>query len=599
MSPSSKLLDAYTSPPAFKPMERSTPEQKRRSREWSYNSGNTTDILPTDPVFVLRRSGRPNELSRIDAPKGVIQQQQALAATAPRVEINDARNALSPQEIIAAQRAASRANQRAIISAQTNQSQGIDVVLPDRGTLRSSRLLEPTGGEVVRYSYIDDDGETYDISELLEEEWGSEEIIDSPAPGYLDVTGPWSGKPGLERHATDKSEYVTAPSTPLGLAPPDSDRPRSSIDSRRGSVDILAGVVEKSAGKSEGKLEEKLARVIDKVKSKVGGAANKTRRGSDVDTTPRKDRSAPTAIASTRPMSRNVSAMLAERDAQAASGYNHGGHSPAGSNSSRSASRLAQADYVNTAASVNKIISRHRQQPSIASIMSDLSPSVAHDDAASVSTVTRDRHEDDTINASNYRDRASTPATATSSTHPTPPLGSAIYLRAVNSASPTMRAPVKYTDDFGMRTLIGLIEARAREMRPKRSTGAGSSRQRRMSSAASVSSAASSRRSIIASHDPYPSGKAQEEEEMSEDVTRMFWGARLDKDEVEMMHPDIRAGYGGVMARLDAWDLEVDELLGSLAGMMGVRVGEELGSDAGEGRDRERDRDSVRRSIST
>jgi hypothetical protein len=80
----------------------------------------------------------------------------------------DGRRQLSKQEIIAAQRAASRANQRAILSAQTNSLRGVDVLLSGNAMLRSSRYEVD---DRMRYSYVQPDGETYDISEIIEEEW--------------------------------------------------------------------------------------------------------------------------------------------------------------------------------------------------------------------------------------------------------------------------------------------------------------------------------------------------------------------------------------------------------------------------------------------
>jgi hypothetical protein len=74
----------------------------------------------------------------------------------------------SRQEIIAAQRAATRANQRAILSAQSNSERGVDIVLQDNAMLRSSRY---DADDKMRYSYVEPDGETYDISDIVEEEW--------------------------------------------------------------------------------------------------------------------------------------------------------------------------------------------------------------------------------------------------------------------------------------------------------------------------------------------------------------------------------------------------------------------------------------------
>src|SRR5260370_33878044 len=74
---------------------------------------------------------------------------------------------LSRQEIIAAQRAALRAKQGAILSAQVNSEQGIDILLPDKATLRSTRLA---ADEAIQYSYIEPDGEMYDITDIMDDE---------------------------------------------------------------------------------------------------------------------------------------------------------------------------------------------------------------------------------------------------------------------------------------------------------------------------------------------------------------------------------------------------------------------------------------------
>ena len=78
---------------------------------------------------------------------------------------------MSKQELIAAQRAATRANQRAILSAQANSARGLDVLLPSNAMIRSSRYEVD---DRMRYSYVEPDGETYDISDIVEKEWRNE-----------------------------------------------------------------------------------------------------------------------------------------------------------------------------------------------------------------------------------------------------------------------------------------------------------------------------------------------------------------------------------------------------------------------------------------
>jgi hypothetical protein len=168
------------------------------------------DVQPGDPEFRLRRAvayrmnnaGRNRlsapldelALSHLHAQRESITASEASTAkddetgsvaSTPRPGVNNGSTGVGPrpppaqlsrQEIIAAQRAATRANQRAILSAQANSEQGVDIVLPDKATIRSSRVGN-TGAaaqsDMVRYSYIEPDGETYDISDIMEEEWRS------------------------------------------------------------------------------------------------------------------------------------------------------------------------------------------------------------------------------------------------------------------------------------------------------------------------------------------------------------------------------------------------------------------------------------------
>ena len=70
--------------------------------------------------------------------------------------IDESKLKQSRQEIIAAQRAAARATQRAIVSAQTNSVRGMDVLLPGNAMLCSSHY---DVGDRMRYSYVEPDGE--------------------------------------------------------------------------------------------------------------------------------------------------------------------------------------------------------------------------------------------------------------------------------------------------------------------------------------------------------------------------------------------------------------------------------------------------------
>ncbi|XP_006455434.1 hypothetical protein AGABI2DRAFT_180496 [Agaricus bisporus var. bisporus H97] len=219
LTPSSKVVDAFPRPPTFK-SPTSNGNNKRRSVDSVQLLGSMDDVQPEDPVFRLRRAtSYRNSTSRhrMSAPldeialqrlhresssSGTSQtstdqthtphmypqhhqrqislqqltQQPVVQATQDIGSEEDdhdhevgLKKQRSAQEIIAAQRAASRANQKAILSAQPNLLRGTDILLPDNALLRSSRY---DSTEKMRYSYVEPDGETtYDISDIVEAEW--------------------------------------------------------------------------------------------------------------------------------------------------------------------------------------------------------------------------------------------------------------------------------------------------------------------------------------------------------------------------------------------------------------------------------------------
>jgi hypothetical protein len=162
-------------------IDRRSADAKRRSADSAMLLAGVDDIQQDDPVFILRRvAGTRNSYrsstSRYSAPLDEL----ALQQLAQRESVSDASvvsdrepqqqapaHQMTPKEIIAAQRAASRANQRAVVTTQANSERGVDVLLPDRATLRSTRAR---ADDRMRYSYVLPDGEVYDISEIVERE---------------------------------------------------------------------------------------------------------------------------------------------------------------------------------------------------------------------------------------------------------------------------------------------------------------------------------------------------------------------------------------------------------------------------------------------
>lgn len=168
------MVDAYIQPPTFKRVQ----DGKRRSIDSAQLLGNIEDISAEDPIFILRRAvsyRASTSRHRLSAPLDEIALQHLRDSISGSSLSSDQGNApieevkpkqLSRQEIIAAQRAASREKQRAILSAQTNSVRGVDVLLPGNAMIRSSRY---DSSEKMRYSYLQD-GESFDISDIVEEE---------------------------------------------------------------------------------------------------------------------------------------------------------------------------------------------------------------------------------------------------------------------------------------------------------------------------------------------------------------------------------------------------------------------------------------------
>ncbi|THV05646.1 hypothetical protein K435DRAFT_961099 [Dendrothele bispora CBS 962.96] len=184
LSPSSKVLEAYSRPPAFRPANTHSTTSKRRSMDSAQLLGSMDDVSPEDPLFILRRATsyrNTTSRKRMSAPldelalRNLHRESASSASSADQVATNASASGAptgsdqrSRKEIIAAQREAFRANQRAILSTQTNSVRGVDVLLPGNARLRSARYDHD---DRMRYSYVEPDGETYDISEIVEEEF--------------------------------------------------------------------------------------------------------------------------------------------------------------------------------------------------------------------------------------------------------------------------------------------------------------------------------------------------------------------------------------------------------------------------------------------
>ncbi|TRM56304.1 hypothetical protein BD626DRAFT_256499 [Schizophyllum amplum] len=176
LSPSSKVIDAFPRPPAYRTADKRDSQSKRRSMDSAMLLGTVDDVAPDDPVFVLRRSvtyRNSTAKHRISGALDEIALQKLYRELSSSVGSDhkpgpSGASGPSKAEIIAAQHEAKRANQRAILSAQTNSVRGVDVLLPGNAIIRSTRQ---DMSDKMRYSYVDQDGESYDISDIVAEEW--------------------------------------------------------------------------------------------------------------------------------------------------------------------------------------------------------------------------------------------------------------------------------------------------------------------------------------------------------------------------------------------------------------------------------------------
>lgn len=158
---SGKLLDAYSTPPAFKAYDRSSREFRRQSADAGLILGAASDIQPTDPVFIIRRSPNRSSLTRgvlpqtVDELDQLQQRQRESLETAPSPPVESSGPQPTQRELIAAQRAASQANQRALLVASREE----DVTDHSQTTLRAD---EPSADEF-RYSLMGEDSTETDL----------------------------------------------------------------------------------------------------------------------------------------------------------------------------------------------------------------------------------------------------------------------------------------------------------------------------------------------------------------------------------------------------------------------------------------------------
>ncbi|SCV67892.1 BQ2448_5503 [Microbotryum intermedium] len=206
---SSKLIDAYPTPPLLKSYDRTSKEFRRRSVDATLILGSEQDLQPTDPVFVLRRAAYRGPASRGVGP---------IPTTIDELEERQQKHAFAEQQIASNPRAASSSGNsstssstqqaRSLLSARQNDEQGVDIAIPERGTIRSVRA---NGGRV-RYSFIGPNGQSTDISDLVDHEFAPAAAAaqsNSLHPGIGDRSTSHSSR-STNQTTTDSESFHTA-----------------------------------------------------------------------------------------------------------------------------------------------------------------------------------------------------------------------------------------------------------------------------------------------------------------------------------------------------------------------------------------------------
>ena len=354
LAPTSKVLEAYPSPPAFKLGigNRRSVDGKRRSIDAAALLGASDDVGLHDPVFVLRqithahsgpkaRQQMPNAVgtralsptdSKLAAVNETRQMQASLAS--PRLGSRDLSQAdqakpdaaRTPQEIIAAQRAAAAERNAAVLGAQRNAQQGVDVVLSNQARIRSSRL----GANKFRYSYVPADGQERDISSIIEEvmqdqmQASRDTLLGSSADAGLaprDARPPFGTKKSMQSDLTS-DDYASArsssgaesplslnevnfevrsPSSELngGVAPltfgkqQNRDAPQAATGKVTPANRDLLDTLLRDNAQSTANVEDKINAVLDRVQTPTGSSVG----GATRALTPSGTRSVPTADA--------------------------------------------------------------------------------------------------------------------------------------------------------------------------------------------------------------------------------------------------------------------------------------------------------------
>ncbi|CAG8794797.1 3910_t:CDS:2, partial [Racocetra persica] len=170
IDPNANIVSVYQSPPDLRHFSMDSIDSQ---------SSLALDYRPDESIFVLRLLRQEERQQRampsVEEVKRYTQDVRMIEVT--NQQLKDQEEEFSKKQLIEQQRQYSQAKQKSIISARKNQEQGVDIVT-DMGAIRSSRVF----GNRVRYSFISTGGDTIDISKLIEDVWGDDELLNINDP---------------------------------------------------------------------------------------------------------------------------------------------------------------------------------------------------------------------------------------------------------------------------------------------------------------------------------------------------------------------------------------------------------------------------------
>ncbi|CAG8593142.1 6311_t:CDS:2, partial [Racocetra fulgida] len=170
IDPNANIISVYQSPPDLRHFSMDSIDSQ---------SSMSLDYRPDESIFVLRLLRQEERQQRAMPSAEEVRRytQDVRMMEVNNQHVKDQEDEFSKKQLIEQQRQYSQAKQKSIISARKNQEQGVDIVT-DMGAIRSSRVF----GNRVRYSFVSTGGDTIDISKLIEDMWGDDELLNINDP---------------------------------------------------------------------------------------------------------------------------------------------------------------------------------------------------------------------------------------------------------------------------------------------------------------------------------------------------------------------------------------------------------------------------------